>query len=59
MIYKLVNTADSMIGYRNARWRSDAPPRGDDLLNLVPARVHPADLPCRDDRDAVCRRFAA
>lgn len=41
MIYKLVNTADSMIGYRNARYLAFgcAAARLDDLLNWVPARV--------------------
>lgn len=41
MIYKLVNTADSMIGYMTPRYldfgRSAA--RLDDLLNLLPARL--------------------
>lgn len=41
LIYKAVNTADSMIGYRTARhaqfgW---AAARLDDLLNLIPARL--------------------
>lgn len=41
LIYKVVNTADSMIGYRTPRhedfgWASA---RLDDLLNLVPARL--------------------
>ncbi len=41
LIYKMTNTADSMIGYRTARhadfgW---AAARLDDLLNLIPARV--------------------
>jgi len=41
VIYKLVNTADSMIGYRTPRhegfgWASA---RFDDLLNLIPARL--------------------
>lgn len=41
MIYKVVNTADSMIGYRTPRhehfgWASA---RLDDLLNLIPARL--------------------
>ena len=41
MIYKLVNTSDSMIGYRNARYLAFgcAAARLDDLMNLVPARV--------------------
>ena len=41
IIYKLVNTADSMIGYRNARYLAFgyAAARLDDLLNFVPARV--------------------
>lgn len=41
LIYKLVNTADSMIGHRNARYRSFgwASARLDDLLNLIPARL--------------------
>lgn len=41
LIYKAVNTADSMVGYRTARharfgW---AAARLDDLLNLIPARL--------------------
>lgn len=40
-IYKAVNTADSMIGHREARWRAYgwAAARLDDVLNLVPARI--------------------
>jgi adenosylcobinamide-phosphate synthase len=39
--YKMVNTADSMIGYRNDRYRDFgwAAARLDDLLNLLPARA--------------------
>ena len=41
ILYKVINTADSMIGYRTARhadfgW---AAARFDDLLNLIPARL--------------------
>ncbi len=41
IIYKMVNTADSMIGYRNLRYRDFgwAAARLDDLLNLLPARI--------------------
>jgi adenosylcobinamide-phosphate synthase len=41
MIYKAVNTADSMIGHRDARYGEFgwAAARLDDLLNLVPARL--------------------
>ncbi|MEX0305525.1 MAG: adenosylcobinamide-phosphate synthase CbiB [Leisingera sp.] len=41
IIYKMVNTADSMIGYRNARYEDFgwASARLDDLLNLIPARL--------------------
>ena len=41
LIYKLVNTADSMIGYRTPRYEAFgwAAARLDDLLNLVPARL--------------------
>ncbi|MEC8641766.1 MAG: adenosylcobinamide-phosphate synthase CbiB [Pseudomonadota bacterium] len=40
-VYKLVNTADSMIGYRNARYLAFGcvAARLDDLLNIVPARL--------------------
>ncbi len=39
--YKAVNTADSMIGHIEQRWRAFgwAAARTDDFLNLVPARV--------------------
>ncbi|HEY0329095.1 MAG TPA: adenosylcobinamide-phosphate synthase CbiB [Rhodopseudomonas sp.] len=39
--YKAINTADSMIGHRSARYNSFgwAAARLDDLLNLVPARL--------------------
>ncbi len=39
--YKAVNTADSMIGHKEPRWRSFgwASARTDDLMNLAPARL--------------------
>lgn len=39
--YKAINTADSMIGHREPRWRSFgwAAARTDDVLNLIPARL--------------------
>lgn len=41
MIYKAVNTLDSMVGYRNDKYRAFgwASARLDDVLNLVPARL--------------------
>lgn len=41
MLYKITNTADSMIGHRTARYEQFgwAAARFDDLLNLVPARL--------------------
>nr|WP_302478464.1 adenosylcobinamide-phosphate synthase CbiB [Ruegeria arenilitoris] len=41
IVYKAVNTADSMIGYRNETYRDFgwASARFDDLLNLIPARL--------------------
>lgn len=40
-IYKAINTADSLIGHREERWRAFgwAAARTDDLLNLIPARI--------------------
>ncbi len=39
--YKAINTADSLIGHREARWRAFgwAAARLDDVMNLVPARL--------------------
>lgn len=41
MVYKVINTADSMIGYRNERYEEFgwAAARLDDLVNWVPARI--------------------
>lgn len=41
VVYKAINTADSMIGYRNARYADFgwAAARLDDLVNLIPARL--------------------
>jgi adenosylcobinamide-phosphate synthase len=41
LLYKTINTADSMIGHRSERFRAfgRAAARLDDLLNLVPARL--------------------
>ena len=39
--YKALNTADSLIGHKEARWRAFgwASARADDLVNLIPARI--------------------
>lgn len=39
--YKAINTADSLIGHREERWRAFgwAAARTDDLANLIPARI--------------------
>jgi adenosylcobinamide-phosphate synthase len=41
LVYKVINTADSMIGYRTTRYEAFgwASARLDDLLNLIPARL--------------------
>lgn len=41
MAYKALNTLDSMVGYRNERYRyfGWASARADDLANLIPARI--------------------
>ena len=40
-IYKVINTADSMIGHKEPRWKDFgwAAARADDLMNLIPARL--------------------
>ncbi len=40
-IYKAINTADSMIGHHEPRWRAFgwAAARTDDIVNLIPARL--------------------
>lgn len=44
MLYKCANTMDSMIGYRNDRYRyfGEAAARLDDVLNFIPARLSAA-----------------
>jgi adenosylcobinamide-phosphate synthase len=41
LVYKIINTADSMIGYRNDQYKDFgwAAARTDDVLNLIPARL--------------------
>ena len=40
-VYKVLNTADSLIGHKEERWRAFgwAAARADDVANLVPARI--------------------
>ena len=64
LIYKIVNTADSMIGYRSPRHEAFgwAAARFDDLLNWVPARLTAALIAlahARPDAARVIRRDAA
>jgi adenosylcobinamide-phosphate synthase len=41
LAYRLINTADSVLGYRDAdrEWLGKVPARLDDLANLIPARL--------------------
>lgn len=41
LLYKMVNTMDSMIGYKNDKYRDLGffPAKADDLFNLIPARL--------------------
>ena len=41
LLYRLVNTADAMLGYRDAEreWLGKIPARLDDLANVIPARL--------------------
>jgi adenosylcobinamide-phosphate synthase len=41
LVYRFVNTCDSMLGYRDAarEWLGKIPARLDDLANLLPARL--------------------
>ena len=63
MLYKITNTADSMIGHRTERYEAFgwAAARFDDVLNLVPARLTAviiAVMHARWDAGAVIRRDA-
>ncbi|GGL75059.1 adenosylcobinamide-phosphate synthase CbiB [Wenxinia marina] len=53
LLYKVTNTADSMIGYRTERYErfGKVAARADDVLNIVPARLTAAMVwLCRPDR---------
>ncbi len=41
LLYRLINTADAMLGYRDPEreWLGKIPARLDDLVNLIPARL--------------------
>lgn len=41
LLYRLINTADAMLGYRDAEreWLGKLPARLDDLVNVIPARL--------------------
>ena len=41
MVYRFINTCDSMLGYRDPEreWLGKVPARLDDLANLIPARI--------------------
>ena len=56
LVYKVVNTADSMIGYRTPRYADFgwASARMDDLLNLVPAPLTAGLIALRRPEPMVC-----
>lgn len=47
-VYRMINTADAMLGYRTAEleWFGKAAARADDVVNIVPARVTAALICC-------------
>ncbi|PSL05152.1 adenosylcobinamide-phosphate synthase [Haloactinopolyspora alba] len=61
VLYRFVNTADAMWGYRTPRWRhaGTVAARADDLMNLLPARVTGLALAFPAVRPGAVRREAA
>lgn len=68
LVYRFINTADSMLGYRDRdhEWLGKVPARLDDLLNFIPARLTgalyalAAEIYCRNGSQAwrIMRRDA-
>ncbi|OMP68084.1 adenosylcobinamide-phosphate synthase CbiB [Domibacillus epiphyticus] len=60
LLYRAVNTCDSMVGYRNDKYElfGKASARFDDIVNFIPARLTALLLIAAADKPADIRRYA-